>query len=103
VQSKYRNLLGSPNEKLYTADDIERCLSDLTVEFRREEHQTKVIIPEESSREFRWLVSFFLQTSDDALTESDWTELKSFFRPFGREFRHDVNFFWIHPHNLSAR
>lgn len=95
IQSKFKDLLGNKNEKLYSAEDIERCLLRIGHKFHKEEHQTQISIPAPDRIEFKWLVSFFLQTSDGNITESSWNSLTAFFRPYQGVFRHDVSFFWI--------
>ncbi len=95
IQSQFKDLLGNPNEKLYTADDISRSFDVLGIQYSKEIHQTSIEIPKPDSQEFRWIVSFFLQTSEERINSEEWTRIETFLEPYGGEFRHDVTFFWL--------
>lgn len=95
IQSQFKKLLGSPDEQLYIADNIQNVLDNLNCNYRRENYETKIELPDESSKEFLWLISFFLQTTEDKLTKNDLDRIKPFLRSLGNPMRHDVSFFWI--------
>lgn len=95
IQSEFKKLLGNKNEKLYTADDIERALKTLNADFERQNFQTSIDIPNSSSLEFLWLVSFFLQTTEDRLSSGDLSRVKQYLNKLGNPIRHDVSFFWV--------
>lgn len=52
IQSQFRKLLGSPDEQLYTADNIQAVLDKLHCNYRRENYETKIDLPDENSKEF---------------------------------------------------
>ncbi len=95
IQSEFSKLLGNPAERLYDSSDIENALSTVGVPFEKENHQTEIAIPDEKSKEFRWLASFFLQTNDESLSEAEFSRVHDFVRSRGNPFRHDVSFFWL--------
>ncbi len=95
VQSRFRTLLGNVQEKLYSSKDIEQALTALEIPFEMENHQTEIHLPEPGNQESRWMNAFFLQASDDALSEKDHREIEKFTESLGSPMRHDVAFFWL--------
>lgn len=95
IQSEFKNLLGNKNEKLYTSDDIDLVLKALKTDFERQDFQTSIEIPDSSSVEFIWLMSFFLQTTEDRFSSDDISRIKSYLNKLGNPIRHDVSFFWV--------
>jgi len=101
ISNKFSDLLGNKNERLYTADDIQHAFDANKTVVDVETHQTRIEIPDFDSDKFKWLVSFFLQTTGGAIQEPDWEKIRSFIKELGTPIRHDVSFFWFGDLSLS--
>jgi hypothetical protein len=95
IQKYFKRLLGNPNEKFYTSQDVDETLTEMKIKFTREDHRTKIDLPDPTSEEFKWLISFFLQTTDDRLKPHQFQEVTKFMKTLGSPMQHDVSFFWI--------
>lgn len=100
IQSKFKKLLGNKNERLYSADDIEEALLSLSIPFEREDKKTIIFFPDANSLNFKWLILFFLQTSQ--MSRANYNKIKDYLlQSHGESMEHDVSYFWFNYPFLS--
>lgn len=95
IQKQFKHLIGNPDEQLYEADNIEDCLIALSAKHNRQDFQTSIEMPSYNQKEFIWLLSFFLQTTEEKLDPESISKIAKYLVKLGNPLRHDVSFFWF--------
>jgi|SRR5579871_315608 len=95
IQSRFRSLIGDQEERLYSSSDIEDALYSLNIPFAKEDHATEIHVPKSFGQESKWINAFFLEVSDDALSDENHSEIAHFIAGLGSPMRHDITLFWL--------
>lgn len=95
VQKQFSHLLGNKDEQLYTAENIEAILKAHNVAFEREKIQTTIEIPTYKSQAYEDLISFFLQTKINSISDNERIDVDNFLQARNGVLKHNVSFFWL--------
>lgn len=78
IQKAFPELVGHHQEQFYNAEDIQDALTELQINFTREDKSTYFPLPERGTPEYHYLLNFFLQTPHGSLTPTDETRVYEF-------------------------
>lgn len=96
IQSHFKSYLGNPEEKFYTAMNIEQSLIKESITFEKETRKTSIHLPVKDSIEFKWLIAFLLQCDENELSKARLDEVQNWILARSPdEFTHEVCFFWL--------
>jgi hypothetical protein len=95
IQSRFKELIGNKDEKLYTANNIESVLKDLNINFIQERIRAEIELPDKDSKAYQDLVAFFLQTTSTAISKDKKHEIDEYLNTKDGTLKHNVSFFWL--------
>lgn len=89
LQTNFKNLVGEPEEKFYTDQDIRKALEQLGFQYDITTIESDIEFPV-SDDNFTAFISEALQTTPENLIPDDVTKLKRYIRSKGEPFHHEV-------------